>query len=313
MTALLVYLGVVAAVFVAFFGAFVYYQSDAAPAALRTEHGLTPARSAGAAVTGVAIAAALHLLAGDAALAELSSGRRYLVRVGMWVVALVAGFEGIAGGYGLYIRWRRLHPDAGVPTGDVDGGEVAVAGAVVATETAPAPVTGRDAVCWSWTVDVVDPGLRRPDEDGGTWGTVNGGVDGVRFGVDDGSGTVWVDPSDATMAHTGERSLALDGDDPAPDAFQNPAPAVERDYGGRPREYTESVLATGDTVAVTGTVLSGRADGPVVGGDVHIAAGSLRTVSARYRRRATLYLVGGGVAAFVGIWGLAWTLGVTLS
>ncbi|WP_324663807.1 GIDE domain-containing protein [Haloarcula sediminis] len=301
---LFLYLAFVAAVGVALFAGVVYYQGDAAATNRLSQHGLTPARSAAAVAVALTVTAVLHLLAGPEAVAAWTAGRRAVLRVGVWVVALVAGCEGIAGAVGLARRWRRLRADA--TTGRI-GSRVAVSGRVTATATSPAPVTGREAVCWSWTVAVVGPGRRRPDPDEGMF-TVCGGTGGHRFRVADEGGPVWVDVEDATMDLARERTRSLEGHSFGP--VGAPAPDVERDYGDRPRRYTESVLEPGAHAAVIGTVV-GRDEGrPVVGDGAHVAAGSARTVGTRYRRRAALYATGGLVVATVGCVGLAWTLGL---
>lgn len=302
------FLGFVALLAVAFLAVYAYYESAGAPAPVRTRHGLTPRRSAVAVAVGVGLAVVVVAVGGRVSFEAVFASRRSVLRVGLWVVVLVGACEAVAGGYGFARRWWRCRPDQVDATGRAETGTTAVSGTVTDGHADAAPVTGRSAVCWSWSVSVTGPGLRRYDEDD-PHRTVDGGTGGCPFVLDDGSGPLCVDPTDATLALDGERSVVRRPDSEPPDGFADPAPSVEADYADRPREYTEAVLRPGDTVTVWGAVVSDD-DGPVLRGpQTTIVAGSPAGVARRYRRRAAGYALAGIAGGAVGVLGLLWSVG----
>ncbi|MDS0259427.1 E3 ubiquitin ligase family protein [Haloarcula sp. S1CR25-12] len=203
--------------------------------------------------------------------------------------------------------WRRLHPDNDVPTGSVAPGAVACTGEIAGGEVGAAPVTGRDAVCWSWSVDVLDPHGVGDVGQREQWATVDGSDGGGVFVVDDGSGPVRVDPDGATLDLWAERAVPLDADEPP--SFDSPAPDVERTHGDRQRRYEESVLTPDDHVAVAGTARE-TSDGLTVAGDSYVAVGTLSTAATRYRNSAAVYGVVGLVDIAVSVRLLAGLYGV---
>lgn len=89
---------------------------------------------------------------------------------------LLFGLLGVGAGYGFWERWRRFHPDNDSPTGETTPGEIACTGPVVSEATEPAPVTGRDACCWSWSVEVLDPHGASAAGQQESWATTAGGT-----------------------------------------------------------------------------------------------------------------------------------------
>ncbi|WP_254279240.1 hypothetical protein [Haloarcula marina] len=306
--ALTLYLLVVAAMVVCFAAAYAYYEAAAMPVnALPLE--LTARDVAGVTVAALAVVVSMGVL-GDVAVFDPETDVRGL---GMLVVGaavpLVLGLVALASSRTLAGRWRRLHPDDDVPTGRLSPGRVACTGTVTDETAGTAPVTDRAACCWAWEVEVRDPhGVEGLSRGGEQWVVRDGGVGGVRFAVDDGSGPVWVDPADATVDLGNTRTLALDADERPPEDFPNPAPKVERDHRDKSRRYEESVAAPGDLVAVAGTAR--RTDDGLTVDAGHVAVGSLSTAATRYRNRAVMYGLAGLVGVAVGVRALAGVLDV---
>lgn len=309
--ALTLYLLVVAAMVVCFAAAYAYYQAAAMPANALPA-GLTPRDVVGVTVATLTVVVSMGVL-GNVAFFDPETGVR---GVGMLAIAsslpLVLGLVGLASSRTFARRWRRLYPDNDVPTGSLSPGRVACTGTVTDAVVGTAPVTDRAACCWAWDVEVRDPhGVEGMSRGGEQWIVRDGGVGGVRFAVDDGSGPVWVDPDGATAELGNTRTLALDADERPPSDFLNPAPKVEHDHRDKPRRYEESIVDPGDLVAIAGTARQTE-DGLVVGEDTHIAVGSLSTAATRYRNRAAMYGVAGVIGVAVGLRALAGVLGVTL-
>lgn len=301
------FVAAVAVAGVVLIGAVSYYWTQGGPAPARTRHGLTPLRSGIAVVAGLCVTALVFLTV-DVDPATAVGGRRPILRVAVWVVLVVGGCEGVAGAYGFARRWWAVRPVGIAATGSVGAGTAAVFGTVVDENTATAPVTGRAAVCWSWTVSVTGPGLRDPSDDD-YHGTVDGGTGGTRFLVDDGTGPLRIDPDDATLDLACQRDVTVASVGDRPDGFDDPAPDVEADYGDRPREYTESILRPAGTVTVWGPVTE-RDGTPTLGGSgTTVVAGPPDRIARRYRRRALGYAAAGVVAVVAGVAGLVWTVG----
>lgn len=291
---------------VGFFTVYVYYEFDTAAGRPYRERGVTQ--------RGITLATLLTLglvltfgFLGDVNIFA-SAGVGYPT-IGLSFV-LAAGFLGLNSCYTLGRRWRRLHPDNDAPTGSLGPGEVACTGAVTDATVGAAPVTGRGACCWSWSVEVLNPyGV---GSNGDQYVTVDGGDGGVVFTIDDGSGPVRIDPEGATLDLGATRTRSLEPDEQPPEAFQSPAPDAERTHGDKSRTYEESIVAPGDQVAIAGTART-TDDGLVVGGgDTHVAIGSLSTVATRYRNRAAMYGIAGLLGVVVGVRWLATLYGVSV-
>jgi len=308
--ALGLYLVAVAAVTLCFVGALAYYEAAAAPEQTIRKRGLTPRWVAAAFVAAVGTVVAFGFLGDVNAFALGGDIRGFGLVAMLFGLSLLLGVLGIGAGHGQGRRWRRFHPDNDEPTGAVTPGRVACTGQVTDAATATAPVTGREGCCWSWSVEVLDPYGASAAGQREQWATVAGGVGGVTFDIDDGSGPLAVEPTGATVDLAAERTLHLAADERPPDSFGTPDPDVERMHRDKPRRYTETLLAPGDRAAVAG--VAGRSDGGLVvaGDDTHVAVGSLATAAKRYRNRAVLYGFGGLVGVAVGLWGLAGLFGV---
>ncbi|WP_424002716.1 GIDE domain-containing protein [Haloarcula salina] len=311
MTAALgLYLVVLAAVVLFFVGALAYYQAAAAPGQALRKRGLTPRWVAAAFVASFGVVVGFGSL-GDVNVFALGGDiRGFGFVVTLFGVPLLLGLLGLGAGYGQGRRWRRFHPTNDAPTGAVTSGTVACTGPVTDTETATAPVTGREGCCWSWSVEVLDPHGASAAGQRERWATVAGGVGGVPFEIDDGSGPLAVDPTGATVDLAAERTLRFAADERPPDSFGTPDPDVERMHGDKQRRYTETLLAPGDHAAVTGTATRSEEALVVAGDHTHVAVGSLATAATRYRNRALLYACGGLVGVAVGLWGLTGLFGV---
>ncbi len=305
------YLVVFGALPVALMAAYVYYELDTAAGQSLRRRGVTQ--------RGITVATAVPLgtvlLFGAVGDVNVFASDQVLWAVGYPTVGLLLVFA--AGMVGLNIchtlgrRWRRLHPDNDVPTGSLDPGEVACTGEVGAEPVGTAPVTEREAVCWSWSVEVLDPHsvgnvYLQPEK----WATVEDDESGVSFVVDDGSGPVRVDPAGASLDLAATRTRSFDAGATPPEDWPDPAPTVERTHGDKPRTYEESIAVPGDTVAVAGHAVEGN-DGLVVSGpDTHVAIGSLATAARRYRTRAAVYGLAGVVGVAVAVDWLAALYGV---
>lgn len=298
------YLLAVAGMVVFFAAAYVYYE-------LQTPAG-RPLRERGVTKRGIVVATVGTLgtivVFGFLGNVDISANPRGLGYATIGIsIPLVLGYLGLNISHTLGRRWRRLHPDNDVPTGSLEPGEVACMGEVTGAAVDAAPVTGRDACCWSWSVEVLNPyGV---GSNGDQYVTVDGGDGGVVFTIDDGSGPVRIDPEGATMDLGATRTRSLEPDEQPATGFQSPAPDVERNHADKSRTYEESIVAPGDHVAIAGTATTD--DGLVIGGEsTHVAIGSLGNVATRYRNQAAMYGLGGLVGVGVGVRWLAALYGV---
>lgn len=298
------YLAGLGVVGVGFVTVYVYYEFETAAA--------RPYRDRGVTQHGMAIASLVPLgtvllfgFVGDVNIFT-STGLAYPTLGLLFVFA--AGLLGLNICHTLGRRWRRLHPDNDVPTGCLKPGAVACMGEVTDTAVGTAPVTDREAVCWSWHVEVWNP--HGVGSEGDQFITVAAGDGGVTFTVDDESGPVRVDPSEATLDLTTTRRHSFDADESAPEAFPNPAPEVERTHSDKRRRYEESIGTPGDHVAIAGTAAHTDEGLTVVGPDAHVAIGSLSTVANRYRNKAATYGLGGLLGTLIAVDWLAALYGV---
>lgn len=157
------------------------------------------------------------------------------------------------------IRAVRLRRTAPTPVSALSeaGGRVVVTGvARRADRTVTAPFTGRDCLAYSWHVDAVTPERSR---DGVQFrrNVVDRGREAVPFLVDDGTGTVLVDPagSDLRLAESWVEDYRPDPADRGDLVFDMEGFPDWEQYD---RRYHEARLDEGETVSVHGTV---RADG----------------------------------------------------
>lgn len=160
------------------------------------------------------------------------------------------------------IRAVRLRRTAPTPISALSGGggrvgRVVVTGVARRTDrTVTAPFTGRDCFAYSWHVDAVTT-ERGPDGIRFRRNVVDRGREAVPFLVDDGTGTVLVDPNgaDLRLAEAWVEDYEPDPADRGDLVFDTGAfPGFEQ-YDPH---YYEARLDEGETVSVHGTV---RADG----------------------------------------------------
>jgi hypothetical protein len=157
------------------------------------------------------------------------------------------------------IRAVRLRGTTPTPISALDeaSGRVVVSGiARRADRTVAAPFTGRDCLAHTWHVDAVTPERSR---DGVSFrrNVVDHGREAVPFLVDDGTGTVLVDPvgADLRLAEAWVEDYDPDRADRGDLVFET---GGFPDWEQYDRHYHEARLDEGETVSVHGTV---RADG----------------------------------------------------
>ena len=194
------------------------------------------------------------------------------------LVLLYGGIHFLRKGFKLR-RQRRLMEDTPTSTARaVSLGPVEVKGTARATNqgTFPSPVTGTDCLAAKYTVERWDRGDR-------VWYELADGIEGDPFYVEDDTGRILVDPTDATMdisdANTEQTKVSPDGTTPTPiEWFLERSKVSEEsstfDLGvtsvgdGRKRRYTEEIITPDEEVFVFGTASenssSADADGLII-------------------------------------------------
>jgi hypothetical protein len=177
-----------------------------------------------------------------------------LIFAGIGLFLLGAGVrEGIRA-----LRLRRTEPTPVSALDDASGRIVVTGIARRADRTVTAPFTGRDCLAYSWHVDAVTT-ERGPDGVRFRRNVVDRGREAVPFRVDDGTGTVLVDPAgaDLRLAEAWVEEYDPDPADRGDLVFEAGAfPGWEQ----HDPHYYEARLDAGETVSVHGTVGS-DADG----------------------------------------------------
>lgn len=296
---------VLAAIPVGMLAALVYYAPTPDIARWRRRWGVSRRGATVAVVTGSAAVVALGMV-GTVPVSDPERFETFGYGVLLFSAPLFAGLLALSGTVGFGRRWRRLR--SGARADAASRGPIVASGVVSADDAATSPVTGRDAVCWTWHVEVYDPhgveGITNAN-----WETMATASGGVPFAIEDSDDKVSIDPKDAQFDLRATGSVPLNAGESPPDDFGDPIRSVEADYGDQERRYHESVLALGDQVTVVaardahdGTMLSGR--------DVRLAAGTPSSVRSRYRDRAVLLLLGGVGGVWIGFWGLTLLVGV---
>ena len=134
----------------------------------------------------------------------------------------------------------------------------------------PAPFIDDDCVVATWEILEYDD----DDDDGGSWNHVASGLEGVPFYVDDGTGSVLVEPHDDARYEIdpdGETTVRVDVEEVPPDPIasfiatnERVDPVDETSHSGTPaegdRKYRQNLIKPGEDVFVFGTVQP-RADG----------------------------------------------------
>lgn len=223
----------------------------------------------------------------------------------MGIDLLLVGFGlvGVALGAGNAARWLRVRRLGDTPTGEVTDGPVALTGTVAHDDPPQSPFFEREAVAWSWTVEAKNrhgtnyEGRR-------AWNQARTGQGGVPFRVDDGTGTVTVDPTGARFDLDGETVEERDPGNPPGRA----AEVADLDIGGERFRFGESTVAPGETVTVLGVA---RGTPPTVGDAPDqpfvVGAGPRGATLDRYALRAFGFGLGGSLAVW---FGLRWLLGL---
>ncbi|MFB6207401.1 MAG: GIDE domain-containing protein [Haloglomus sp.] len=231
------------------------------------------------------------------------------------------GLFGVAAGVANARTWIRFRRRGDTPTGDVPAGPVGVTGQIERDDPPSAPFFGGGAVAWEWSVEAKN--RHGTDYEGRrAWSRARTGQGGVPFRLDDGSGPLVVDPTDARLDISETTTEEREPGDPPGRA----AEVADLDLGGERFRFNEQALAPGETVTVLGVaravetneyrdadpdgtdafaaahdadvVLDGSAEGPFVISD-RSRAGTLR----RYATRAWL---GGLVGAGATLLGVRW-------
>ncbi|WP_255150838.1 E3 ubiquitin ligase family protein [Halorarius halobius] len=227
--------------------------------------------------------------------------------VGFAMLLVAGGLLAVAYGAGTARRWAAFRLRGDTPTGDVEAGPVSVTGLVECDEPPASPLFGTRAVAWEWTVEAKN---RHGTNNEGrrAWSQARSGRDGVEFRVDDGSGPVAVDPTDASLDVAGETVEERDPGNPPGRA----ADVADLDIGGERFRFRESALTPGTEVTVLGEAAG---DPPTVrGGDdpLVVSEGTRSGTLDRYALRAALAGGGGAVLLWVGLGWFAGLFGVPL-
>lgn len=181
-------------------------------------------------------------------------GQLVLLAVGL-AIALVALGYGVTELRTAY----RMQTTAGhtVATVATHPGPVEIEGIVSPTaETLTAPFTGADCVVYEYTIEE----LRRDEDGDRTWKTIDSGEKRVPFRVDDGTGSIVVEPAGATLRLDRERVVRAQEHERPPAAIGRFLSTLEVDGVGidlgrnRDRRYTERRIDVGEPVYVFGPV-----------------------------------------------------------
>lgn len=224
--------------------------------------------------------------------------------VGLELLLFAFGLLGVAAGLGNARVYGRFRTRGDTPTGAVTAGPVSVTGIVERADPPASPFFGASAVAWEWTVEAKN---RHGTNYSGrrAWSTARMGRGGVAFRLDDGSGPVDVDPTDARLDLDGETVAERDPADPPGRADE----VADLDIGGERFRFRESALSPGVEATVLG-VAHEDADGAVVarGADAPfvLTEGGRATALGNPAVRA----VGFGGGGLLAVWfGLRWLTG----
>jgi len=179
-------------------------------------------------------------------------------------------------GYGLLALGQllRIRRGAGTPATDASRALVSLEGTAVDVDdaTVTSPLTGREALWYSYRVDTHGGDLTRPD-----WTPVAEGRDGRVFGVETGGDTVRVDPdgADVELDPIDEVDVVADPADVADlrsvaatvtvdEAAESVDVGVATLDAGERYRLLERRIEVGDALAVTGGATVNAAGGPGV-------------------------------------------------
>lgn len=254
----------------------------------------------------VVVTVALPLMFG--VVGEFPASRAGMRTMGFDALLVAGGLLGLAAGVGNACVYCRFYTRGDTPTGEVMDGPVSVTGIVERDEPPESPFFEAEAVAWEWTVEAKN--RHGGDERGRrAWSNARMGEGGVTFTLDDGSGPVRVDPTDARLDLHGETV-----DERAPSVPPGRADEVaDLDIGGERFRFRESTLSPGAEATVLGVA---RADGDTVelcrGADdpFVLAEGGRATALRNHAVRALGFGVGGGLALWFGFQWLAGAFGI---
>ncbi|WP_255197120.1 GIDE domain-containing protein [Halorarius litoreus] len=218
--------------------------------------------------------------------------------MGFDLVLLAFGLVGVALGAGNAARWLRFRALGDTPTGETREGPVSVTGLVAHDDPPRSPFFDREAVAWTWTVEAKNR-HGTSYEGRRAWEQARAGQGGVPFDVDDGSGSVHVDPTGASLDCTSTTTEERHPEDPPGRA----AEITNLDMGGEQFRFTESVLSPGVEVTVLGAaregdegvVLAATDDEPFV-----VSEGGRASTLRRYAIRGVGFGLAGGLAVWFG-------------
>lgn len=251
------------------------------------------------------------------------TGRRSDLALAAGLVAHVAGLFLVGVGLAAFRRHRALSGATSAATGDVSSGMVAVTGAALQhEECTAAPFSGDDALCFQCWVKERDLREDAPDVQAesigieSNWEIEYSESFQTPFAVDDGSGSVIVDPTAMDLQLDETTTVTVEFPDDPPESVLS---FVEDHldtvgYAANDRRYEEAVLVPGDTVTVAGTVREAPDTGgrPTITGETGtavVATGSLDRVRAETRRRMTAGIGGGIALSVAGYTGMLVVLG----
>ena len=215
---------------------------------------------------------------------------RFLLHTGPLIGGCVLIAVAVSHGQLVWLfRRAESRPTATVP--DTDG-TVIVTGEVepAADESMPAtdttsPALDQPAVCWTWEFSIRGV-LGQPDD---RWYTRKADSGGVPFDLDDGSGSVRVDPTSAIIKLPMSDHHLCPADGPHPGRVGR---NLHQSVGGEEYRYEEGVADDGDPLTVLGTVTD---EGTLDARRIY-RPGMATTATRRYTRRA-VFAAGGGLVA----------------
>ena len=170
-------------------------------------------------------------------------------------------------------------------------GHVAVTGLVGREPAVETPFFERPAVAWEW--DVAVKNRHGTNYEGRrAWAVERTGRGGVPFVLDDGSGPLRVDPTDARLELAAERTEEHEpGSAPG-----RAAEVADLDVGGERFRFTERVLRPERTATVVGRAVGGELTGEA--GPLVVASGTASDL----RWTLALKTVGLTGASLAGVW-----------
>ncbi len=181
------------------------------------------------------------------------------------VLFFLGGLLGIAAGFGTF---RDLQLVRNTPTSKIRSmamGLVEVKGESIPSDrTVKAPISDEDCLFYVYKVEEYQQQGKHKN-----WVTIDSGRDGEPFHLDDGTGTVTVDPEGAELEIPWDRNIHLDGGEKPPDyisEFIESNPKIREgsneafDIFDNDRRFKEKYVLSGEQVYVFGKAMNRRSE-----------------------------------------------------